>query len=467
MSEGIVNETHFNSAFIRDRSSRIKSNVLGQPDFLAGEVKFPTYITTFRSGPSFDRSVLAGFPVSTGNPAERTVSALTGDNGHEFSLDKTELFQSSVSSRGLDDHFGYTPQVGRNSLWQVTRGGQPLPFSPTRFGFRSADAELRKIGTDMIRNTNPLKPKADLLVSIAELLREGFPHMIAHNLLHPSLKNGRKLRLKALAGEYLNVVFGFKPIISDIVKVYDCFQRIDEIVEQWIRDDKKSITRQREVVLPRKVVSLDADWSGPFGQEMYFPPRFSSEPYRILTSGTNPSWASNSSRRGQIVTEEVITFSAQFSYDLSKLRLLRVFGDDGPLTSSNAALREYLGLHAVGLAPSDFSWVTIWNLIPFSWLVDWFVNIGELFDNYRAEQTAQLQMGWAYISTHATRKYHYTSTFRGGYQDSMLIQQTVDARQKSIRRLKATPFGFDVSFGELTANQSAILGALLLSFSKL
>jgi hypothetical protein len=144
---------------------------------------------------------------------------------------------------------------------------------------------------------------------------------------------------------------------------------------------------------------------------------------------------------------------------------LRAFGDDGPMTDSNAALREYLGLHAVGLAPTDFSWVTVWNLVPFSWLVDWFVNIGELLDNVRAEQSAQLQMGYAYISTHATRKVHYNTEIRSP-EGNMTILQTVDARQKSIRRLKATPFGFDVSFEQLTANQSAILGALALANSK-
>lgn len=469
MSEGIVHETHFNSAFIRDRAASIRSNYSTlSPDYLSGEVKFPTYITTFRSGPSFDRSVLAGSPVSTGPPSERIVSALTGDNGHEFSLDKTELFQSNVTATELDSHYGYVPQTGKNSLWQTRFWNHPVVFDPEVFNFRSTDAELRKMGTDFIRFTNPLKPKADLLVSIAELLREGFPRMISRELLDPSKFRGRKLRLKALGGEYLNVVFGYKPIISDVIKVYDTLQKIDEIVEQWIRDDKKSILRHRSVSLPRKVVNLDEDGSG--GQKIqtaFFPPRAGiNEPYYRYEWTNNPSWYSSFSRRGQVVYEENITFSAQFSYDLSKLRLLSAFGDDGPLTESNAALREYLGLHAVGLAPTDFSWVTLWNLVPFSWLVDWFVNIGELFDNYRAEQSAQLQMGWAYVSTHATRKVHCT-TYVKGVGDGMTIRQTVDARQKSIRRLKATPFGFDVSFDGLTANQSAILGALALSFSKL
>lgn len=467
MSEGIVNETHFNSAFIRDRAARIKSNSPYSPDFLSGQVKFPTYITTFRSGPSFDRSDMASKSVSTGLPAERIVSALTGDTGHEFQLDKTELFQSNVKAIGLEPNFGYTPQVGKNSLWQTWCDYSTRPFAPDEFNFRTGDAELRNKGREFIRATNPLKPKADLLVSVAELLREGFPRVISHSILHPSLKKGRKLRLESIGSEYLNFVFGYKPIVSDIVKVYDTLQKIDNIVEQWIRDDKKSIRRQRKVMLPRKVISLDEDRvSAPFSQDMYFPARNSGEPFHHVGSSTNPTYGSYFSRRGQIIIEEEISFSAQFSYDLSKLRLLRAFGKEGPMTESNAALREYLGLHAVGLAPTDASWVTVWNLIPFSWLVDWFTNIGELFDNFRAEQSAQLQMGWAYISTHATRKVHYSTYIHGGGGDSMQIHQTVDARQKSIRRLKATPYGFDVSFEMLSANQTAILGALALANSK-
>jgi hypothetical protein len=465
MSDGMVSEKYFNCPFVRNKNSTISlTSYAGTVKFPAKKVFFPTYITTFRSGPAYARSIAQGsIPVPANETYAEVLASQLGDTGHEFSLSKTELFDSYVRASGDPNYRPAGALVvaeGRNAVWWPRINGHTVDFDPSATSlFRTSDAELLKMGTDFIHDTQPLRSQADLLVSLAELISEGFPSLLGEAIIKPSLKKGRHQTIKALGGEYLNVVFGFGPMLSDAKSIYNTVQKIDTIVEQWIRDNGRPVRRRRRVTLPVEATNLSHSTllGGNLGCVWYTPGATSSDPFTVGSQFGNPgSDGGKLTQTGQIIVDEDISFSSQFTYDLSKLRLS--WGSN-EVSDQNPDLRSYLGLHALGLSPTDLSFVTLWNLIPFSWLVDWFTNIGDLFDNFRAFQTAGLVCDYAYITSTATKKMFLTSQlFKPGYYD---IAGTINARQKQVRRLKATPYGFDFKFQSLNNSQLGIMAALV------
>jgi hypothetical protein len=112
------------------------------------------------------------------------------------------------------------------------------------------------------------------------------------------------------------------------------------------------------------------------------------------------------------------------------------------------------------LTPAD-----LWQLAPWSWLVDWFVDIGGLISTWQTATTNKILSTYAYAMRHEVRTTSFFVTnLRAeatGYTYSgpkALFGQYVTTRK---RRLRANPFGFIPNpQSALNGGQLAILGAL-------
>lgn len=109
----------------------------------------------------------------------------------------------------------------------------------------------------------------------------------------------------------------------------------------------------------------------------------------------------------------------------------------------------------------------LWNLQPWTWLLDWFVNTGSIAGNLSAILADNLVMQYGYImrtvqiDKEITLPALWTQSLGGWARKrgpwSVHLSKTLKARAK------ASPFGFGLNPSDFSSNQWAILGALGIS----
>jgi len=102
---------------------------------------------------------------------------------------------------------------------------------------------------------------------------------------------------------------------------------------------------------------------------------------------------------------------------------------------------------------------TLWELIPWSWLVDWFVCIQDALAVSSMFQTDGLVLKYGYLMRHQVLRNTYAVTGTPLYGASVgAVIHSYVVEQKE--RMKATPYGFGINLNALTSTQWAILAAL-------
>jgi hypothetical protein len=106
-----------------------------------------------------------------------------------------------------------------------------------------------------------------------------------------------------------------------------------------------------------------------------------------------------------------------------------------------------------------------YNLIPWSWLVDYFTDLGEFVDAISPGVEDLLIWDYAYIMR--TKEVNRHVTRWQNVRNASNITEKVTAQADTTTRIKmrchASPFGFGFKDGDLNIRQLAILGALGLS----
>jgi hypothetical protein len=106
----------------------------------------------------------------------------------------------------------------------------------------------------------------------------------------------------------------------------------------------------------------------------------------------------------------------------------------------------------------------LWNLIPWSWLVDWFVNVGPVLSNVTNYAKYGLVLPYAYMMEETIVTYEYTFFSTSGNPmangaDLVIVDHTK-------KRVQASPFGFGLTWDGFSTGQLSILAALGLSRSR-
>lgn len=337
--------------------------------------------------------------------AERLISAYPDDvlnyaSGHYFASSEA----AQLCSQALT-----TPLYERQ--WQE------LSLPP------AADLAMLSAGATAIARCAPTNPAVDLSTSLAELFREGLPSL-------PGRSGG------GFSGEYLNYNFGIAPTLSDVRDLRNVVARADALWQQYARNSGKGVRRRYQFPTETETSSTVENYRVP------------ARPTR--TSGTDDGFTGNLLGYGTLwrrkTTTKSMWFSGSFTYYLP----------DSPLGASVARLDRLYGLRP-GID-------TMYQLTPWSWLVDYFLNLGDVIENLNSFTSSGLVMPYAYIMSETTVVTESRLDFElwkgSGWRPASVTDKIT---RKIQRRVPAHPFGFGLSEGDLTPKQKSILIALGLS----
>jgi len=353
------------------------------------------------------------------------------DCGGPFELFKVELDFNTVTLRPycIQGDWGwwcggtYAGCFWGLSVWpelEAAQNGIDLMAAAARFKAPHA-----------IQASNPSKPESDLLVAVVDTVKDGLPHIVGSTLWRD-----KALTAKHAGSEYLNVEFGWKPLIKDIKDFARVVLHSSQYVEQYERGSGK---RQRK------------GYKFPSEDET----TYSGETPFVPTTPINTSVWVPAVMKDTVRTETKVWFEGAFRYYLAPSGISRYV----QLASK---------LYGVSLTPDK-----LWELAPWTWALDWFGNIGDVIANISLLGPDATAMEWGYMMSSRVKTTHRTQPTTGvtlwapieGHPDAS--GKTVDFRVvetvSSKLRIQASPYSFAVAPAALTVKQSAILVALGLS----
>jgi len=351
------------------------------------------------------------------------------DSGHPFDTIKQEWHLSHK----LVDITGGTARF-RGPL--ILANSASLPINTWFAGAPSFDSAF--YGTKLFNMAVPNKPVADMATALGELRTKFGVPSIPGNLFF--WENKARSALSKGGGEYLNVQFGWLPMISDIKKIAGAVLQSQQLVEQYLSDSGKNIYRRRELPELHTNLSITNDIVSSFLFS-----GFSSNDSQLFTG------PGISGRVSQVVNHDrKIWFTGSFSYFLSE-------GID-PL--DRISLYASLARKLVGarLTPE-----VLWELQPWSWLADWVFNLGSILENLESFQTDGLVARYAYLMCTDKVTVDVTSSRHGlSHLFGEISRRTVTTHKQ---RVRATPYGFGLDPQTWSAERWAILAALGLTKS--
>jgi len=413
--------------------------------FPAELVPLPTQTTTgFRSGKSAAGLEDEDDLTSTGSTNAGTYSRLkresdhgsestSFDNGHTFDSRKEEVVgftTLTTKGRAGEQYEGYTfsgpcipdPFI---SPWSPVGypQGSPKVVNTTWWEKRA------------IERTIPTSPVANLSQGVAEIIREGIPKMVGHTLTH-----GKDNLRKAIGGEFLNWEFGWKPIIGDLKAIARVVIEHDELLNQLERNSGRNVRRRHKFEPLIDVTSNQQTVSA-----------------LLYAQGLGPVMANAVSHGGTKLTqvdrrETNIWYSGAYTYYLQ------------PRSKEKKAQADRIAAQAQYLLGLDLTAEVVWELAPWSWLSDWYANIGTNLTNASRFQEDSLVQRYGYLMvktiTESTRVVTGAATWATPIPSASLTTRTTVMSRK-----KATPYGFALNPTSFTGRQWAILGALGLTKS--
>lgn len=345
------------------------------------------------------------------------------DTGHPFDTTKQtwDLSHELVDIEGGSARYR-GPLIPRNSAeFPVTSFFPSMPSFDSTF-----------YGTKAINGTIPNKPVADMANALGELRTVGGIPKAMGSILDFS---SRAAFARSAGKEYLNAVFGWAPLVKDIESIMLAVLKSQKITEDYLAGSGKETHRN-----------------------YYFPPIYENLSIKedVVVTNQFAGFSSNDTqlftgpgvdgRSSQITNHDrKIWFSGAYTYLLEQ-------GID-PYSNMNlyaSLARKVLGAR---LMPE-----VLWELRPWSWLIDWFFGIDSILENIEAFQTDGLVLKYGYIMcTDVVRT--ETVAYRHGLMHMFgPITRTATVVRK--QRVKATPYGFGLDPTTWSPERWAILAAL-------
>lgn len=295
-------------------------------------------------------------------------------------------------------------------------------------GFANIDA----FGATAISRCAPTNPHAGLAVALKELKSEGLP-----SLTSATLKGTSRSTTRNLADDNLKAQFGLLPIVSDMKDFYTSLRDHKKILAQYARDSGRPVHRTYrfpvvETTTMDPITGID---NGPWPHQTtdYFQAKGS----RFYTETTTTErW-----------------FSGSFVYHRA-----------GGTSQWNTILQKYQDMNhllGTGIGPG-----TVWSVLPWSWAVDWFTNVGDVMNNIQMMMNDGLIMDYGYVMETLTSKKvwerHGTTPANGFVLGGVAGPRSWGGWKRTTRkqRRQANPFGFGITYGGLSVRQMSILASL-------
>lgn len=255
-----------------------------------------------------------------------------GDGGN-FNVTK-QSFDGGIINRPLDNYFA---PYFHNYVADAVRGRQADLCS----SLYTNSPDGFTVASQVMARTNPSRPVVDCTIAAVEL--RDFPDLFKR-AGESLLAKQRKYRNAHAAQDYaettLQYYFGWAPLVRDFVNVMYFGDLVDQRVAELTKLKQKGIRRRCQI----------GEYTAESNFNMYLQSVYRTIIGQMQKKTTERVWG-------------FITWTPN---------------QDFP---DNAAGMRRLARDAVGGLLVDPS--TAWELIPFSWLVDWCFNIGQFFAAHR------------------------------------------------------------------------------------
>jgi hypothetical protein len=341
------------------------------------------------------------------------------DTGHEFwtrkdwyELDPTHLHFEYPNS--YYDGMVYPSIVGVD-LW-------PDLAEPST-------SDLEVLGARAVSGTLPDRPIAGLAAFLGEL-HEGLPRMPLQALA----RRGPN----ALDQEFLNQQFGIRPFIGDLQKLAQAVITGDILLQRY---------NNQASLLTRRKLDLGSQTTLRVQPDAYME-------VNLGTRGGTPHpyyWLENYGGYWTCIDE--MTHSARFAGQYERFVPI----NDSFFRASTDYARRANKLLGTEITPS-----VVYQITPWSWLLDWFGNFNVFMTNvsYLNGNDTILRYGYVTHLIEATRTWTRQGPLRTG--DSRDIVNTVVLKHhvRVMRRVKASPYGFGINLPDMSPLRWAILAAL-------
>jgi hypothetical protein len=194
---------------------------------------------------------------------------------------------------------------------------------------------------ELLSRTNPFRYEYSVPVSLKELVD-----------ISTLFKIGAKSFASFVGSNYLNYKFGWVQFVRDVRTLHGITKTLESRIREFLSLTKKGGIR-RKVNLSNKVFSY-------------------TESNRLVQSAWGTTIRANVAGRHQCSTHGTVRWRVRPGLELQLDRL----------SAFNAAVNAVFDL---GVLDSQ----TVWNLVPFSWLVDYFVNLSDYFGGYLGEDVIE------------------------------------------------------------------------------
>jgi len=383
--------------------------------------------------------------------------------GHVFPYSSASEPPGYPIKRVSDDLWqqGYIGSFIHAGLPSLVAIGNKDIFGPTDYRSQINPNDLSSLGA---RGWNKLRPKVEVAglgtaiaeardtVPMLETSAKGF-HLAwkalggsQHVPVWRNLKGTVATQLKqvsqypkAAADQFLNVQFGWKPFVKDVSDMYDLIANYESHLDKAERHNDKWLKRrfaEEEVLEETQVWNVTRN-KGDVIFQTYLNPGVS-----------GPCTSSNLTVTRQKMTR--IWYEGEFKYYRPELDKRM------PMHENIRAGRTFLTLAGANINPT-----LIYKATPWTWCLDWFVNVGDNVQLAQDIATNAVAAKYMYLMRETFDRYKYVSTH-------VLPSGTITCtsyQEVRVKRRVGTemPFSFSLLPGSLNGTQLAILGALGIS----
>lgn len=341
------------------------------------------------------------------------------DNGHEFWSEKQSVWFSHANSflQGQDKRYFYKGPI----IPSLVSGSMIYPSIPS-WGSWAID------GRDLSTAAAPTNPVNNTAVTLGELLMEGLPNIKRLSDTMQAVLGGRRDPNKAVADTgadfILSYEFGFRPLAQDIATLAQTCLESVKIISTFARNSGRIVRRRRS--FPTESSFSMSEVAG-FGN---------------LANIGSPAWdvfyapnGTSERKYGKVTLQTTMTsnvwFSGAFTY----------FVTEGNSLGERLSRYEQLANKLLGtrITPD-----VIWQVTPWSWLIDWFYDVSSATRAFSTFYNDGLIMRYGYVMRRVTVENTYTLqnvNFVNGPSGPFSISY----RTQRLERKRADVFGWGIN----------------------
>lgn len=357
-------------------------------------------------------------------------------HGHPYYHERTSLTAPTFKIDGVLVPLSYGAyHKGIGFLYPSTSClayARTLPTTAPDYGANMgvSFADAWQLGGTGIARTLPNVPPVSLFQVLGEL-REGMGRIPGSALKRlwddPNRANVKHLKggAKAYADEYLNIAFGLSPSIRTVTDLINLHANFDAALAKVLSPLTGTTRRSRNVRDDKSVTTSEISaW---------------------------PPYTGMGATIGKLTTTDVKTQHVwvEATYDYRPA-----------IAGAKTVLQDLLTyVNALGLTPNLDA---MWELTPYSWLADYFLNAGSFTKNlsYLGRNGVGLHHAYLMAKTIVDTKWVWRGIIAG-----QRVETSVTRRVEISQRFRAHPLGFGFKTS-ITPGQWAILAALGVSRGK-